>query len=70
MQADSIFHLTMMTQIYMEMARKKTMTKTMRRKTMIEYLIYGAITLISLSAFIAISIAKAKIGWSFVEEEN
>ena len=37
---------------------------------MIEYLIYGAITLISLSAFIAISIAKAKIGWSFVEEEN
>lgn len=37
---------------------------------MIECIICGAIAFISLGAFITISIAKAKIGWSFVKEEN
>lgn len=37
---------------------------------MIEYIIYVAITLVGLSAFVAISVAKAKIGWSFIKEEN
>lgn len=35
-----------------------------------EYLICGIIALIGLGAFIIISITKAKIGWSFIEEEG
>lgn len=37
---------------------------------MIEYIIYGAIALIGIGAFVAISVAKARIGWSFVKEED
>ena len=45
-------------------------TLTIRGRTMIEYIIYGAIALISLGAFVAISIAKARVGWSFIKEED
>lgn len=37
---------------------------------MIEYIIYGAVALIGISAFVAISVIKAKIGWSFIKEED
>ena len=37
---------------------------------MIKYIIYGIIILIGLSAFVVISVAKTKIGWSFIKEEN
>ena len=37
---------------------------------MLEYLIYGALALIGLVAFIAINIAKTKIGWSFIKEKE
>jgi hypothetical protein len=37
---------------------------------MIEYIICGILAISCLTAFMAISLAKAKIGWSFVKEEN
>ena len=37
---------------------------------MIEYIIYGIIAIIGLAAFIAISALKAKVGWSFIKEEE
>ena len=37
---------------------------------MAEYIIYGALALISVVVFASISVAKAKIGWSFVKEEE
>lgn len=37
---------------------------------MIEYIIYGTLALFCLGAFVAISVAKAKIGWTFIKEEE
>ena len=37
---------------------------------MFEYIICVAIALVGLGAFVAISVAKAKAGWSFIKEEE
>lgn len=37
---------------------------------MTEYIIYGAAALIGLGVLVAVSIAKAKIGWSWINEEE
>ena len=37
---------------------------------MIEYLIYGAAILFGIVVLVAVSIAKAKIGWSWINEKE
>lgn len=37
---------------------------------MIEYIVCGIVAVLGIGALIAISVAKAKIGWSFVKEDE
>ena len=41
-----------------------------RMKKMTEYIIYGAVAIICFVVFVIISMAKAKIGWSWINEEE
>ena len=37
---------------------------------MIEYIIYGAAALIDIGVLVVVSIAKAKIGWSWINDKE